>query len=81
MDGRYSFEQMDKELDSGYILFFDYVRNRYQVFKTAENCYTQILLTDHPKNPLPKNSIITKKRFMEMYPFVEKIEYKALESK
>lgn len=81
MDGKYSFEQMDRELDSGYILFFDYVRNRYQVFKTAENCYMQVLLTDHAKNPLPKNSIITKKTLMEMYPFMEKIEYKAFEGK
>ena len=76
MDGKYSFEQMDRELDSGYILFFDYVRNRYQVFKTAENCYTQKLLSDHPKNPQPRMQIVTHKRIFEMFPFMEDFEYK-----
>ena len=80
MEGKYSFERMSQELDDGYIIFFTYVRNRYQVFKTAENCDTQILLTDHPKNPLPKTTIITKKTLSEMYPFMEKLEYKVLES-
>lgn len=77
MEGKYTFERLDEELDIGYIIFFTYVRNRYQIFKTAENCYTQQLLTDNPKNPLPRNYIITKKTLKEMYPFMEKIEYKA----
>lgn len=77
----YTFEKMWVDLRDGYQIYYTYVGNRYLLFKTAENCYTQILLTDHPKNPLPKNSIITKKTLMEMYPFMEKIEYKALESK
>lgn len=81
MEEKYTFEQMDKELDEGYIFFFDYIRDRYQVFKTAENCYTQILLTDHPKNPLPKKTIITKKTLMEIFPFMKKLEYKAMEIK
>ena len=81
MEEKYTFEMMWEDLNNGYQIFYTYVRNRYLLFKTAENCYTQILLTDHPKNPLPKNSIITKKTLMEMYPFMEKIEYKALESK
>lgn len=76
MDGKYTFDRMEQELENGYIIFFTYVRNRYQLFKTAENCYTQQLLTDNPKNPLPRNSIITKKRLKEMYPFFENIEYK-----
>ena len=67
---------MKKELDKGYIIFFDYVRNRYQLFKTAENSYTQQLLTDDQKNPLPRLSIITHKRLKEMYPYMENIEYK-----
>ena len=45
MDGKYSFEQMEQELDNGYVIFYTYVRHRYQLFKTAENCYTQKLLT------------------------------------
>lgn len=77
MDGKYTFERMDNELDNGYIIFYTYVRNRYQLFKTAENCYTQQLITENPKNPLPRLSIITYKRLKEIFPYLEDIEYKA----
>lgn len=76
MDGKYTFKRMNEELDNGYIIFFTYVRNRYQLFKTSENSYTQQLLTENPKNPLPRLSIITHKRLKEMFPFMEDIEYK-----
>lgn len=76
MDGKYTFDRMNDELDNGYIIFFTYVRNRYQLFKTSDNCYTQQLLTEDPKNPLPKLSIITRKRLKEVYPYMEDIEYK-----
>ena len=76
MEGKYSFEQMEKELDNGYQIYFDYVRNRYQLFKTSDNCYSQRLLTENPKNPLPKLAIITHKRLKEIYPFMENMEYK-----
>lgn len=76
MNGKYTFEKMEEELDIGYIIFFTYVRNRYQIFKTADNCYTQQLLTENFKNPLPRLSIITHKRLKEIYPFMEDIEYK-----
>lgn len=77
MEGKYSFEQMEEELNNGYQIYFTYVRNRYQLFKTSENCYTQQLLTENPKNPLPRLSIITKKRLKEIYPHMEAIEYKS----
>ena len=51
MDGKYTFERMNRELDDGYIIFYTYVRNRYHLFKTSENCYTQQLLTEDLKNP------------------------------
>lgn len=76
MDGKYTFKRMDNELDNGYIIFYTYVRNRYQLFKTAENSYTQQLLTEDLKNPLPRLSIITRKRLKEIFPYVEDIEYK-----
>ena len=66
MDGIYSFERMENELDNGYIIFYTYVRNRYQLFKTSENL----------KNPLPRLTIITHKRLKEIYPYMENIEYK-----
>lgn len=76
MEGKYSFERMENELDNGYIIFYTYVRNRYQLFKTSENCYTQQLLTENLKNPLPRLTIITHKRLKEIYPYMENIEYK-----
>ena len=76
MDGQYTFKKMNEELDNGYIIFFTYVRNRYQLFKTSENSYTQQLLTESHKNPLPRLSIITHKRLKEIFPFMEDIEYK-----
>ena len=33
MDGKYTFKRMNEELDNGYIIFFTYVRNRYQLFQ------------------------------------------------
>ena len=76
MDVKYSFEQMEQELDNGYVIFYTYVRHRYQLFKTAENCYTQKLLTEDLKNPLPRIVVITHKRLKEIYPYMENIEYK-----
>ena len=50
MNKKYTFEDFENDLDNGYQIFFTYVRNRYVVFKTAENCYTQKLLSDTTKN-------------------------------
>lgn len=78
MDGKqkYTFEKFEKELEEGYQIFYTYVRNRYVLFKTSDNCYTQKLLTIHDKNPLPIMEMLTKKRIREMFPFMENIEYK-----
>lgn len=76
MNNKYTFERFEKDLDNGYQIFFTYVRNRYVVFKTAENCYTQKLLSYDDKNPQPRNAMITHKRLKEIFPFMENIEYK-----
>ena len=75
MDVKLTFEQFDENLDNGYQIYFTYVRNRYLIFKTSENCYTQKLLTDDPKNPQARLAVITHKRVKEMFPFMENIEY------
>lgn len=77
MDVKLTFEQFDENLNDGYQIYFTYVRNRYLIFKTSENCYTQKLLTDDPKNPQARLAVITHKRVKEMFPFMENIEYKA----
>ena len=69
-------EEFYKNLEDGYQIYFTYVRNRYLLFKTSENCYTQQLLTVHDKNPQPRHSMITFKRVKEMFPHMEEIEYK-----
>ena len=76
MDEKYTFKQFDKNLDDGYQIYFTYVRNRYLLFKTSENCYTQKLLEEDEKNPQPRMAIITHKRVKEIFPFMENIEYK-----
>lgn len=76
MEEKYTFEKFDKELDNGFQVYFTYVNNRYLVFKTTDNCYTQKLISVHDKNPQPRMAMITKKRLKEMFPFMEEIEYK-----
>ena len=72
----YTFEMMYEDLRNGYQIYYTYVRNRYLLYKTSENCYTQKLLTEHEKNPQPRHSMLTFKRIKEMFPHMEEIEYK-----
>jgi len=76
MDGKYSFKEFKQNLDDGYQIYFTYVRNRYLLYKTAENCYTQKLLSIDEKNPQPRHAMITFKRVKEMFPFMEEIQYR-----
>lgn len=76
MEDSYTFKRIDKELDDGFQLYFTYVGNRYLVFKTTENCYTQELISVHDKNPQPRMLMITHKHLKELFPFMTEIEYK-----
>lgn len=76
MDNNYTFERLENELDNGFQIYFTFVNNRYLVFKTTENCYTQKLISVHDKNPQPRMAMITRRRLKEMFPFMENIEYK-----
>ena len=76
----YTFEKMWEDLDNGYQIFYTYVENRYLLFKTASNCYTQKLISNNKKNPQPKMLMLTLKRVKEMYPNMENIEYKVDEN-
>ena len=78
MSEKYTFERFEEELNNGFQIYFTYVRNRYLVFKTSENCYTQELISIHEKNPQPRMAMITRKRLKEMFPFMEEIEYKSM---
>ena len=72
----YTFEKMWEDLKNGYQIYYTYVENRYVLFKTAENCYTQKLLSNDRKNPQPKMLMLTLKRVKEICPYMEDIEYK-----
>lgn len=76
MEEEYTFEKMWMDLRDGYQIYYTYVGNQYLLFKTAENCYTQKLLSDHSKNPQPKMLMLTLKRVKEMFPHMKNIEYK-----
>ena len=72
----YTFEDMWLDLKNGYQIYYTYVRNRYVLFKTADNCYTQKLISTVSKNQQPKHLMLTLKRVKEMFPHMEDIEYK-----
>lgn len=76
MDNNYTFERLENELDNGFQVYFTFVNNRYLVFKTTDNCYTQKLISVHDKNPQPRMAMITRRRLKEIFPFMEEIEYK-----
>lgn len=80
MEQKYTFEMMYEDLKNGYQIYYTYVRNRYLLFRTAKNCYTQKLLTENTKNPQPKTMMLTLKRVKEIFPYMEDIEYKVLDS-
>ena len=72
----YTFEKMWLDLKNGYQIYYTYVGNRYVLFKTANNCYTQKLISADSKNPQPRQLVITLKRVKEMFPYMENIEYR-----
>jgi hypothetical protein len=40
----YTFDEFEKILDDGYQVYFTYLKNRFLLFKSAKNCYTQKLI-------------------------------------
>lgn len=72
----YTFEMMYEDMRNGYQIYYTYVKNRYLLFRTAKNCYTQKLISSDTKNPQPKSTVLTLKRVLEMFPYMEDIEYK-----
>ena len=72
----YTFKNFEKDLNNGFQIYLTYVENRYLVYKTAANCYTQELIDYDEKNPQPRISIITKKRLKEIFKYSKELEYK-----
>ena len=57
----YTFSKFKDDLENGFQIYLTFVNNRYLVYKTSENCYTQELLDYDEKNPQPRKSVITQK--------------------
>lgn len=78
MDKNYTFEQLWKELDSGYQIYYTYMDKRYLLSKLKANCYSRELISDKKNSPHAKTQIVTLKSVMELFPFMENIEYKSI---
>lgn len=76
MDSEYNFAKFEKDLNHGYQIYLTYVNNRYLIYKTTTDCYTQELLEFDEKNPQPRVSMITKKRLKEIFKYATDLEYK-----
>ena len=76
MNKDYSFEQLWKDLNNGYQIYYTYMGTRYLLSKLNKNCYSREMVKFTGKGPHPKTQIITLKSVMEIHPFMEEIEYK-----
>ena len=72
----YTFEQFWEDLNNGFQIYYTYMNNRYLIFKTTKNCYTQELVLHNDKTPHPKTTVITVKRLKELFDYMEDMEYK-----
>lgn len=52
----YTFDEFEEILDNGYQVYFTYLKNRYLLFKSAENCYTQKLILVRTKESTTKTA-------------------------
>ena len=76
MDEKYKFDQFVEDLDNGYKILYEYVRDRYMLYKVNDNCYMQELVEQKSRNPVQEKSLITFKAVKEMFPFMKEFEYK-----
>lgn len=72
----YTFEQLWKELNQGFRIYYTYMNKRYVLTKLNKNCYSKELVNKDEKSPHPKSQIVTLKTVMELFEFMEDIEYK-----
>ena len=67
----YKFKDFENDLNNGFQLYLTFVNNRYLIYKTSANCYTQELIDYDEKNPQPRVSIITHKRLKELFKYIK----------
>ncbi len=52
----YSFEQLWKDLNDGYQIYYTYMKTRYLLSKLKQNCYSKEIVNYNRKGTAPKNS-------------------------
>lgn len=72
----YTFKDFEKDLNKGFQIYLNFVNNRYLIYKTNNNCYTQELMEYDEKNPQPRITMITHKRLKEIFKYSTDFEYK-----
>ena len=72
----YKFRDFERDLNNGYQIYLTFVNNRYLIYKTNSNCYTQELVDYDEKNPQPRITMITYKRLKEIFKYSTNLEYK-----
>ena len=76
MDKNYTFKMFWEDLDNGFEIYYNYMDSKYLIYKLGKNCYKNELIEAKPKSPQQKSSMITLKRVMELFEYMENIEYK-----
>jgi hypothetical protein len=76
MNDKYKFEQFVEDLDNGYKILYEYVRDRYMLYKVNDNCYMQELVEQRSRNQVQEKALITFKAVKDMFPFMKEFEYK-----
>ena len=76
---KYNFDKFENDLNNGFQIYLTFVNNRYLIYKTSDNCYTQKLVDYDEKNPQPRQIVITNKRLEEIFTFATELEYKRME--
>ncbi len=59
----YTFDEFEQILDDGYQVYFTYLKNRFLLFKSAKNCYTQKLILVRTEKSTSKTTNGNKKVF------------------
>lgn len=55
-NNNYSFEQLWKDLNDGYQIYYTYMKTRYLLSKLKQNCYSREIVKFNRKRSTPKDS-------------------------
>lgn len=73
----YTFQMFWEDLDNGFEIYYTYMDCRYLIYKMSKNCYKNEIIDSNKKMPHQKTSMLTLKRVMELFEFMENLEYKS----